>query len=161
MVDEHPTPDPVVPDYGDACVTRLVPALLDGPEGPDGWPDWLPSEVGEASRVLLLVLDGLGWRQLQARSDRAPVMTSLLGGPITTVAPSTTAAALTSISTGVPPGEHGVVGYRMAVGGAEVGAHDEVLTLSAGRRPAVTPVDDTTRGPSSRAPCSATSGPWW
>lgn len=127
MVDEHPTPDPVVPDYGDACVTRLVPALLDGPEGPDGWPDWLPSEVGEASRVLLLVLDGLGWRQLQARSDRAPVMTSLLGGPITTVAPSTTAAALTSISTGVPPGEHGVVGYRMAVGGAEVGAHDEVL----------------------------------
>jgi hypothetical protein len=127
MTDEHPTPDPVVPDYGDACVTRLVPALLDGPEGPDGWPDWLSPEVGEASRVLLLVLDGLGWRQLQARADRAPVMTALLGGPITTVAPTTTAAALTSISTGVPPGEHGVVGYRMAVGGADVGAHDEVL----------------------------------
>ena len=127
MADERPTPDPVVPDYGDACVTRLVPALLDGPEGPDGWPDWLPVEVGEASRVLLLVLDGLGWQQLQARADRAPSITALSGGPITTVAPTTTAAALTSIATGVPPGEHGVVGYRIAVGGADVGAHAEVL----------------------------------
>ena len=35
--------------------------------------------------------------------------------PITTVAPSTTATALTSISTGLAPGEHGVIGYRMAV----------------------------------------------
>jgi hypothetical protein len=35
--------------------------------------------------------------------------------PITTVAPTTTATALTSISTGLPPGEHGVIGYRMAV----------------------------------------------
>ena len=32
-----------------------------------------------------------------------------------TVAPSTTSAALTSITTGLPPGEHGVVGYRVAV----------------------------------------------
>ncbi len=44
------------------------------------------------------------------------------GGPITTVAPSTTATALTSISTGLPPGEHGVVGYRLAV-------HGEVLNV--------------------------------
>jgi len=120
-------PDPVVPDYGGSCVTRLVPALQDGPDGPDGWPTWLPPEVGEASRVLLLVLDGLGWNQLQARCDRAPVVSGLAGGPITTVAPTTTAAALTSISTGVPPGEHGVVGYRIAVGGAQDGVHSEVL----------------------------------
>ena len=42
-------------------------------------------------------------------------MSSLAGGPITTVAPSTTAAALTSITTGLSPGEHGIVGYRMLV----------------------------------------------
>jgi hypothetical protein len=41
----------------------------------------------------------------------------MAGGPITTVAPSTTATALTSITTGLPPGEHGVMGYRIAVGG--------------------------------------------
>ena len=33
------------------------------------------------------------------------------------MAPSTTATALTSITTGLPPGQHGVVGYRMAVDG--------------------------------------------
>ena len=33
------------------------------------------------------------------------------------MAPSTTATALTSITTGLPPGEHGVVGYRIAVDG--------------------------------------------
>ena len=39
----------------------------------------------------------------------------MVGGPITSVAPSTTATALTSIATGLTPGEHGVVGYRVAV----------------------------------------------
>ena len=127
MLEVFVTPDPVVPDYGDACVTALVPALLGDPDGPGGWPRWLPAEVAEASRVLLLVLDGLGWNQLKGRSDRAPVLAGLTGGPITTVAPTTTAAALTSICTGVPPGEHGVIGYRIAVGDLDLGAHTEVL----------------------------------
>ncbi len=39
----------------------------------------------------------------------------MAGGAITTVAPSTTATALTSLTTGLPPGEHGVMGYRIAV----------------------------------------------
>ena len=34
----------------------------------------------------------------------------MTGGPITSVVPSTTATALTSITTGLSPGEHGVVG---------------------------------------------------
>jgi hypothetical protein len=67
--------------------------------------------------VVLLVLDGLGWEQLQGRLHLAPTLASMVGGPITTVAPSTTATALTSIATGLTPGEHGLVGYRMDVGG--------------------------------------------
>jgi predicted AlkP superfamily pyrophosphatase or phosphodiesterase len=63
------------------------------------------------------VLDGLGWNQLQDRIAIAPTLAGLAGGPITSVAPSTTATALTSISTGLAPGQHGVVGYRMAVDG--------------------------------------------
>jgi len=41
----------------------------------------------------------------------------MTGGPISSVVPSTTATALTSIATGLPPGQHGVVGYRVAVNG--------------------------------------------
>lgn len=119
---------PRLPDYGDACVTRLVPALLDGLEAAEGWPSWLPEEVAGASQAVLLVLDGLGWHQLRERAAVAPTLAGMAGGPITTVAPTTTASALTSISTGVPPGEHGLVGYRIAVGSGVV-SHDEVLNV--------------------------------
>jgi predicted AlkP superfamily pyrophosphatase or phosphodiesterase len=76
----------------------------------------MPAPVGAASQIVLLVLDGLGARQLSARARLAPVLSSGVGSglPITTVAPSTTACALTSLATGRVPAEHGVVGYRVA-----------------------------------------------
>jgi len=123
---DHPVEgvaSPVVPAYHDACVTALVPALLEGSAAPT----WLPAKVLQARQILLLVLDGLGWLQLQDRTEVAPTLTDMAGGPITTVAPSTTAAALTSISTGLPPGEHGMVGYRIAVGGSSGPPHGEIL----------------------------------
>jgi hypothetical protein len=70
-----------------------------------------------ASQVVLLALDGLGWDQLQARRHLTPTLAGMDGGPITTVAPSTTATALSSLALGCPPGEHGVVGYRINVRG--------------------------------------------
>jgi predicted AlkP superfamily pyrophosphatase or phosphodiesterase len=108
---------PVLPDYDGACVSNVVPALF-GPGGTSAvMPAWMPSPVQGARQVVLLVLDGLGWVQLQERSRLAPTLSGLVGGPVTTVVPSTTATALTSIATGLAPGEHGVVGYRMDVRG--------------------------------------------
>ena len=66
---------------------------------------------------MLLVLDGLGWEQLQERRALAPTLASMTGRAITTVAPSTTATALTSITTGLTPGEHGLIGYRIDIAG--------------------------------------------
>jgi hypothetical protein len=107
-VAEHP----LLPNFGGPCVTGIIPALF-GPGGTNALPAWFPVPVAGAAQVVLLVLDGLGWEQLQARRMVAPVLAGLSGGPVTTVAPSTTATALTSITTGLPPGEHGVVGYRV------------------------------------------------
>jgi len=103
---------PVLPDYAGACIANIVPALLDGSVEQ---PSWLPASGFDASQVVLLVLDGLGWEQLRERPALAPTLSAMKGGPITTVAPSTTATALTSITTGLAPGRHGVVGYRVAV----------------------------------------------
>ena len=103
---------PRVPDYEGACLSGLVPALLGGDRS------WLPEPVRQpGSPTVLLVIDGLGWLQLCERWLLAPCLAALSGGPIHSVAPTTTAAALTSISTGTPPGEHGIVGYRMYVHG--------------------------------------------
>jgi len=91
-----------------------MPALL---EPPDTAPAWLPAGVAEADQVLFLVLDGLGWLQLRERAALAPMLTSMTGSAISTVAPSTTSTAMTSITTGLTPGEHGVIGYRVGIDG--------------------------------------------
>jgi hypothetical protein len=109
---------PVLPDYGGACIDSVVPAILARHRRQP--PPWLPEPLVDASQVVLLVVDGLGWLQLQERPDLAPTLTAMVGGPVTTVAPSTTASALTSLTTGVPPAVHGIVGYRMVAPTGEV-----------------------------------------
>ncbi|MBA2282582.1 MAG: alkaline phosphatase family protein [Actinomycetota bacterium] len=105
---------PSLPDYEGACVCNVVPALLDPTDEP---PPWLPAPAVDADRVVLLVLDGVGWHQLVERRHLAPTLAAMAGGAIQTVLPTTTATALTSIATGTTPGEHGVVGYRISVEG--------------------------------------------
>ncbi|MCU1491599.1 MAG: putative Type phosphodiesterase/nucleotide pyrophosphatase [Acidimicrobiaceae bacterium] len=109
----------VLPDYGGACLSEVAPTLLRRHELAEAGklPGWLPTAAAEADQVVLLVLDGLGWEQLSARAEHAPALSSMEGGPITSVAPTTTATALTSISTGAVPSDHGVLGYRLRVGG--------------------------------------------
>jgi hypothetical protein len=96
-----------------------VPTLLGelAAPGATALPDWFPEPVAGANQVVLLVIDGLGEEQLGERSALAPVLRSGVGGPITSVAPSTTACALTTLVTGRVPAEHGVVGYRLALDG--------------------------------------------
>jgi hypothetical protein len=123
-------PEPLLPDFGGGCLTGVVPALLGhlgaagagaragaGTGSGAGLPSWVPAPVAEASQVVLMVVDGLGAQQLAARAALAPVLSSGVGGPITSVAPSTTACALTSLATGRVPAEHGIVGYRVACEG--------------------------------------------
>ena len=104
--------DLVRPNYGSGSVADVVPALLGAQPAP-----WLPGCVTGARAVVLLVLDGFGWRAIDAARSRLPELGALEGGPITTVVPSTTAAALTSIASGLTPSRHGMIGYRMLVGG--------------------------------------------
>ena len=53
----------MLPDWNDGCVTQIMPGLLE-PE-PVRSP-LFDDEVLDASAVVLLVIDGLGWHQLQA-----------------------------------------------------------------------------------------------
>jgi hypothetical protein len=107
-------PRPVAPDYSGASVQSLAPALL-APR--PVLPAWFPPPAHGAQRHVLLVLDGLGWDQLSERAHVAPTLSSMASSVLTSVAPSTTATALTSITTGLTPGEHGIVGYRIDLGG--------------------------------------------
>jgi hypothetical protein len=106
----------VLPDYQGACIANVTAAIRDRTAAHP----WVPAAVTGAGQVVLLVLDGLGWEQLQDRAGCAPTLVAMEGGPITSVVPTTTATALTSITTGLPPATHEVVGYRVRVDGNQV-----------------------------------------
>ena len=68
-----------------------------------------------AERVCVVLVDGLGQRQLEQAAADAPFLTSLMPGgrSLTAGCPSTTATSLASFATGRPPGQHGLVGYEV------------------------------------------------
>lgn len=77
-------------------------------------------DAGEAVALLpplrslvILAVDGLGSANLRARKGHAPALAALQQRRITTVTPSTTGAALTTLTTGRLPAEHGLIGYRI------------------------------------------------
>ncbi|HWS46911.1 MAG TPA: alkaline phosphatase family protein [Acidimicrobiia bacterium] len=105
------TADAVLPALDGASVAGLVPALFGLRDA-----SWLPPDTQGADAVVLLVLDGLGWNAIVEHAALMPTIAAMEGGSITTVVPSTTSTALTSIATGLAPAQHGIIGYRMLVG---------------------------------------------
>jgi hypothetical protein len=94
--------------------------------------------------ILLLLVDGLGDAELRAwrsQGSRRSRRWSERARPITTVFPSTTTAALTSLSTGTPPARHGLVGYRQYL--PTFGVVADLLKMS----PVGIPVRDLLIGP--------------
>lgn len=125
----------VFPDYEGFGITA-IPSLIERILGlaEEGGP--LDEAIGplESERVILLILDGLGYRKLSklfaGDHDLALKELGERGSfiPITSVFPATTAAALTTYSTGLPPAGHGIIGYRLYL--RETGAITNMIHLS-------------------------------
>ena len=79
-------------------------------------PAWFPAPMAGAARSCSSC--STAWAKSSSRSaGPRPRAVERRRGPITSVAPSTTACALTTLVTGRVPAEHGVVGYRVALDG--------------------------------------------
>jgi hypothetical protein len=87
----------------------------------DGSSDWF----APARSVIVFLVDGLGAHNLAARRGHARFLAAAGGrrDVARTVFPSTTAAALTSLLTGVDPGVHGIVGYRTRIPGTLIASN--------------------------------------
>lgn len=76
------------------------------------------SNLQQKEKVVLLVIDAMGFNLLKYATKRIPlsglerIQKEGILMPITSVFPSTTAVALPTISTGLTPIEHGLLGYR-------------------------------------------------
>ncbi len=72
----------------------------------------------EAKRYVVLVIDGLGLQQLREHADIAPFLASLSNvEDVAAGVPSTTSVSLTSLGTGLRPGQHGMAGYTCRIPG--------------------------------------------
>ena len=107
--------DLVRPDYGSASLGELMPSI----GAHLGVPGCREDVLGlpPADRYVVVLVDGLGWNLLRRSVRDVPYLASLLGSAraLTSGVPSTTATSLASLGTGLPPGQHGVVGYTSRV----------------------------------------------
>lgn len=98
---------PSVPRYGSAALADLPGSVL-AALGVPGAANTLA--LPELPRACVLLIDGLGWELLGDHPEYAPYLSTLPGSPLTAGFPATTATSLASMSTGLPPGGHGLVG---------------------------------------------------
>jgi hypothetical protein len=109
-----PLPSPA--PYGVRSLADLVPSVF-AALGLAGFRNAL--EIEPLTAACVLVVDGLGQEQVLAHDDAAPFLSALARAnePLYAGFPATTAASLGSLATGLPPGEHGLVGYTVEVPG--------------------------------------------
>lgn len=85
--------------------------------------DWVGADG--IDRVLVVLVDGLGWHLLAELAGSAPLLASVLGGAtgrltqLDCTFPSTTPTSLVSLGTGALPGEHGILGFTLRVPGTD------------------------------------------
>jgi Type I phosphodiesterase / nucleotide pyrophosphatase len=116
LIPAEPAVAPVLPRYGERSLPDLASSLLAGLGVPG---ERNPLGLPPSNRACLLVVDGLGWELLRDHPAAAPFLSELAlsGGPLTAGFPATTVTSLGSLGTGRPPGQHGMLGYQVAVPG--------------------------------------------
>lgn len=106
------TPLPAGPAFSGASLTQVLPSVANA-LGLAGFRNEL--DLPDTRNAVIVMVDGLGAGQLMENRAHAPMLARAIrdGGlrTLQTVAPSTTAAALASFATGLPPALTGMVGY--------------------------------------------------
>jgi len=91
------------PSFGKSALDKRITRRMDGP----------------FTKVILLVVDALGYQLLNQLMETCPELfwnrmsDKAVFSPLTSVCPSTTASALTTLWTGEGPAAHGIIGYEM------------------------------------------------
>jgi hypothetical protein len=134
------------PHYDGASVANLAPTIARllgvSHNGRELKRELLVDDAEGSDHVILFVMDALGYNTLVLGVDMANKLNALFPegvakrGYITSVFPSTTVTALTSMFTGLLPSEHGMLGYNMFL--KEIGSIVNMITLS--------PVNEEERG---------------
>jgi hypothetical protein len=129
---------PLAPAYGHRSVAEVLTSAA-ASLGVEGFANTLG--LPAASRVCVVLADGLGRNLLKQKAAHTPFLRSVVQAGqgdvpvwLDSAFPSTTAAALASFGTGLPAGQHGMVGYDVLDPG-----QDKVVNLLGNWDPGVDP----------------------
>lgn len=106
----------MLPDYDGGSILNLIASI--GRTCGGRFPDYAPLSLvpehsfARARRLLLIVIDGLGDALLREAGQGTRLAAHRVGG-LTSVFPSTTAAAVTTLMSGLAPAAHGLTGWHM------------------------------------------------
>jgi hypothetical protein len=117
-------PDSILPSYDGFGIANIIPSVSAWLGGKSLAAAALDESISNHfaknyKQVLVILVDALGYKQLRRwiADGHLPFwQTQIEAGhlfPLTSICPSTTASALTSIWTGSTPSQHGVIGYEM------------------------------------------------
>jgi len=99
-----------IPDYKDNSIVNLMSTILSHFKIDSQYSNlkiFQPNELDDDETIILLIIDGLGYNFLNEKG-RDSFLFENLRGKITSVFPTTTAAAMTTIYSGLAPQNHGV-----------------------------------------------------
>lgn len=118
---------PAAPDYGRGTLNMVIPTIDAALSAWHGVAPVCSASFSEANaaglipgleparRAVMVMVDGLGSELIERYGGHAPVIRQAMkhesSRTLSTVFPTTTAAALTAMGTGLAPAEHGIVGY--------------------------------------------------
>ncbi|TYL40493.1 nucleotide pyrophosphatase [Natronococcus pandeyae] len=114
------------PSYEDYCFANVPETALSVLD--DGFDARLPDDVfagveTDVDNVVLFLLDGFGYEHWQRYHEEQTLLSALTDRgtvtPLTSIFPSETAAALTTVHTGRSPVEHGLLGWFQYLESAE------------------------------------------
>lgn len=106
-------PSITVPDYAGGSLPNLIAELehrLSGTHHAPLLKPVLSGTIPSASTYVLMVFDGLG--SLQLNHPAAAPLRAALRASIDAPFPATTTVSLATIATGLPPSQHGLLGYQ-------------------------------------------------
>lgn len=121
-----------VPDYGGGSLVNLLAELehrLSGASAAPRLHEKLAVRLPDAATYVLVLFDGLGAQQLN--HPNAQHLAASLVSPIDAPFPYTTTASMSTVATGLPPSQHGILAYQLWM--EEVGAVVNTIHMSTQR----------------------------
>lgn len=118
-----------LPDYKGGGIVNLMSSIASARGARTGYrslKDLPPRELRDRENVVLITIDGLGYEYLKEWGEGSFMWENLLGR-MTSVFPPTTASAMTTFYTGLPPQQHCVTGWSVYM--KEYGAIMEPLLM--------------------------------